>query len=86
MNCLQGLRFGMNRVLHVFAKKKRRFAAAALASRSQMGFPACRPSCWVPADAGRPTQGLAGSRHYCFLPRPAYLDLLGRIADLSVSH
>lgn len=53
MNCLQGLPFGMNRVLHVFAKKKRRFAAAAVASRSQMGIPASRPSCWVPAaDAG----------------------------------
>lgn len=38
MHCLQGLPFGMNRVLHVFAKKKRRFAAAALASRSQMGI------------------------------------------------
>lgn len=57
VNCLQGLQFGMNRVLHVSAKKKRRFTAAGLANRSQMGFLACRPSCWVP-----PTQGHARSR------------------------
>lgn len=66
MNCLQGLRFGMNRVLHVPAKKKRRLAAAGLANRSQMEFPACRPSCWVPPT----TLGLAGSRPcrpWCFI-------------------
>lgn len=44
MICLQGMRFGMNRMLHVFAKKKRRFAAAALAQpQSDGGVPESRP-------------------------------------------
>lgn len=57
MNCLQGLQFGMNRVLHVSAKKTRRFAAAGLASRSQMEFLGMPTVLLGPAD-----EGLAGSR------------------------
>lgn len=54
MNCLQGLRLGMNRVLHVFAKEEAAICCSRLGPAAvRWGFRnPDRSSCWVPADAG----------------------------------